>query len=261
MRFKHNRFVIAVSIAALMLVAGASMAWATSSIPQRDSRAQEAGSPTAVQLQFPTATETPGPPSETPTRTPTSQGRPWIEAIADATNVRAGPDIDETNIGKIYPGTTYPILGKRFQWYWIEYPEAPAGNAWVHESVVTVGGDETLITNLEEIPTTAPELAEAQETANAITLTPGLAATMTAQMLVTPTGIFTPQAGEPIATRAPGEPLPTFTFPPYTPTPLAIPRVNTNTQTTEGGIAPILPIMALGALGLMGLIVATLRRL
>ena len=80
-------------------------------------------------------------------------------------------------------------------------------------------------------------------------------------MLVTPTGIFTPQPGEQIATRAPGEPLPTFTFPPYTPTPVAIPRENTNTQTAEGGIAPILPIMALGALGLMGLIVATLRRL
>lgn len=254
---RTRRLFLVGSIATLLIAAGLS---AASSAPQRTVRAQESGSPTPVQLQFPTATATAGPPSETPTRTPTSQGGPWVEALANSTNVRAGPDIDEAVAGQIFPGTTYPILGRRFQWYWIEYPGSPVGRGWVHESVVAVGGDTTLIQELEAIPTSAPELVQAQETQIAITQTPGLAATMTAQSLVTPTGIFTPQAGQEGAAPAPGQPLPTFTFPPATPTPLVIPRENPP-QATQSGIAPILPILVLGSLGLMGLLVAILRRL
>lgn len=255
----NKRWVMAAGLAILIAMAGASLAWAQTAATQPESRARQAVSPTSVQLQFPTATATPGPPTETPTRTATSQGRPWVEALADSTNVRAGPDINEARVGQIFPGTQYTVLGKRFQWYWIEYPDTPSGRAWIHESVVELGGDLTQIQNLEEIPTTAPELEAAQGTALAITETPGLAATLTAEMLVTPQGIFTPQGGQAAATLAPGQSLPTFTFPPFTPTPVAIPRQNPPPE-TGGGLAPILPILTLGALGLMGLLVAILRR-
>ena len=58
------------------------------------------------------------------------------------------------------------------------------------------------------------------------------------------------------------KPLPTFTFPPYTVTPVIIPRVAPSTvQTDSGSLPPILPILALGALGLLGLLVSLLRRL
>ncbi|MCD4687139.1 MAG: hypothetical protein K8S97_14520, partial [Anaerolineae bacterium] len=147
----------------------------------------------------------------------------------------------------------------RFQWYFIEYPDAPAGNAWVHESVVTLGGDVAQITELEAIPTTAPEAVDAQQTIDAITLTPGLALTLTEQALITPTGAYTARPGEG-PTHVPGQPLPTFTPPPATPTPIPIPRENPPLE-TEGGLAPIIPILILGALGLMGLLVSIMRRL
>lgn len=256
---RDKRFALAVILTALLLMAGASLAWAQTNAPQRRTLAQDDGSPTAVPLAFPTATETPGPPTDTPTRTPTSIGRPWVEALAVNTNVRAGPDINEAKVGVIYPGDTYPILGKRFQWYYIEFPEAPGGRAWVHESVVVLGGDVAQIVELEAIPTTAPEAIEAQQTLDAITLTPGLALTLTEQALITPTGAFTVQPGEG-PTLAPGQPLPTFTPPAATPTPLTIPRQNPPAD-IEGGLAPIIPILILGALGLMGLLVSIMRRL
>ncbi len=248
------------ALAALMTVGmlgiGVSLAWVGGKTARAE-RAAQAPSPTPLQLQFPTATPTPGPPTATPSRTPTSIGRPWVEALGEYANVRAEPDINGAQVGQIRPGTTYPILGQRFQWYWIEYPEIPAGTAWVHESVVKVGGDVTQIVQLEELPTVEPELAAAQATALAISATPGIAATMTAQAQITPTGAFTlqPQAGGALG----GQALPTFTFPPYTVTPLVIPRQNP--PPAESGLPPIVPIMALGALGLLGMLVAMLRRL
>ena len=220
-------------------------------------------SPTSIQLQFPTATETQGPPTETPTRTPTSEGRPWAEAVSEATNVRAEPDINGDRVAQIYPGTRYPILAKRFQWYQIEFPNTPNGIAWVHESVITVNGDETLIPELEEVPTSDPVYLAAQQTAEVLEQTPGALATQTAMSNITPTGVFTADPGEAAPTLEPGAPLPTYTNPPYTPTPLVVPRTSTATTTTDddSGLPPLVPIMALGALGLMGLLVAALRRL
>lgn len=256
---RFRRALVAATLAGLLLVAAIAAAWSPAATAAPAVRAQQASSPTPVPLQFPTATATAGLPTETPTRTPTSVGRPWVEALAAETNVRAGPDINEARLGQIAPGTPYTVLGKRFQWYWIEYPEAPGGSGWVHESVVALSGDAAQIPNLEEIPTTAPELAEAQQTQAALTLTPGLGATLTAQALITPTGLFTPQEGEP-ATLQPGQPLPTFTYPPYTVTPVIIPRQNPPAS-PDGGLAPIIPILILGALGMMGMLVSLLRRL
>lgn len=260
MRNISRRTWLALLLSAGMLAFGVSFALANPSAPQlQPSRAQL--TPTPVQLQFPTATETPGPPTASPTRTPTSAGRPYVEALADNTNVRAGPDINENRLGQIFPGTTYPILGRRFEWYWIEFPDSPTGTAWVHQSVVRVGGDVNQIPEIDlaDVPTLDPAFVAAQQTAEAITATPGAAATLTAQAQITPTGIFTPGPGD-APTLLPGQPLPTFTFPPYTVTPIPIPRTNPP-PTTNTGVAPIVPILALGALGLMGLLVSLLRRL
>jgi len=261
MRIISRRAWLALILGGAMVVLGVSLAsaHAVADPLRREARAQI--TPTPVQLQFPTATETPGPPTASPTRTPTSAGRPYVEALADNTNVRAGPDINENRLGQIFPGTTYPILGRRFEWFWIEFPDSPTGTAWVHQSVVRVGGDVNQIPEIDlaDVPTLDPAFVAAQQTAEAITATPGAAATLTAQAQITPTGIFTPGPGD-APTLLPGQPLPTFTFPPYTVTPIPIPRTNPP-PTTNTGVAPIVPILALGALGLMGLLVSLLRRL
>ncbi len=253
-----QRGMVAALVTVGVLGVGVSLAWASTSVPRTERPAQGI-SPTPVQLQFPTHTPTPGPPTATPSRTPTPIGRPWVEALGEVANVRAEPDINGARVGQIRQGITYPILGQRYQWYWIEYPEIPAGTAWVHESVVKVGGDTTQIVQLEELPTVEPALAAAQATALAISATPGMGLTLTAQAQITPTGAFTAQPGDGDAALD-GQPLPTFTFPPYTVTPLIIPRQNPP-PTTSGALPPVVPIMALGALGLLGLLVATLRRL
>jgi hypothetical protein len=257
MKAARKRAYLAAAVIALFLVGSISLAWAEPA-PELP-RAQV--SPTPVQLQLPTTTATPGPPTATPTRTPTSAGRPQVEALADGTNVRAGPDISETRLGQIYPGMTFAVLGKRFQWYWIEFPDSPNGTAWVHESVVRVLGEAGLIEeiDLESIPTVDAGFLAAQQTAEAITATPGAAATLTAQAQITPTGIFTAEPGSgPVL--APGQPLPTFTFPPFTVTPVAFPRTNPAT-TADTALAPIVFILALGALGMVGLLVSLMRRL
>jgi hypothetical protein len=248
----------ALILALAIILVSASAAWTRPAAPRADSNRQGQTTPTAVPLQFPTGTPTPGPPTETPTRTPTSTGRPLVEAISDPTNIRAEPDINGAKVGQIYIGTQYTVLGKRFQWYWIEVPEIPGGKAWVHESVVTLYGEASEIPILDELPASDPGLLSAQETALAISATPGGAATLTAQALITPTGLFTAAPAD--ATLLPGQSLPTFTVPPFSPTPIVFPRTNP-APAQSGGLAPIVPILALGALGLMGLLVALLRRL
>ncbi len=253
-----SRRLLALSLALLLAAAGIGTAWAHADSVRSDRHAQEA---TPVPLIFPTSTASPAA-SGTPTRTPT-QGASgaFVEAISEGTNVRAGPDINEARLGQIAPGTQYPVLGRRFNWYLIAYPDTPGGQAWVYNEVVTVSGDPTTIVEMElgDIPTSDPLLSAAEDTAEAITQTPGIEFTLTAQSFITPTGVFTaaPGAGP---TLAPGQPLPTYTFPPYTLTPVPIPRANP-APVTESGLPPIVPILALGALGLMGLLVAVLRRL
>lgn len=248
----------------LLIMAGATLARAYNTASDTDSgQLARQQAPTAVPLVFPTFTATAGPPTETPTRTPTQGSGAMIEAVSPDTNVRAGPDITENRIGQIQPGAQYRVLGKRFEWYQIEYPQSPTGTGWVHYSVVTLTGDPATIPELElgDIPTIDPAFLDQQKTSEAIANTPGAAATLTAQALVTPTGIFTAIPGE--AALEPGAPLPTFTYPPYTPTPVAFPRTNPPPVEATGipPIVPIVPILALGALGLMGLLVSLLRRL
>jgi SH3-like domain-containing protein len=255
---RDQRRPLALASATLLLIISVSIAEAGA--PPGDSQHAAQVSDTPVQIVLPTATETPGPPTETPTRTPTSEGQPVVEALNADTNVRAGPGTDTAALAKIYPGVTYTVIARRFDWFQIEIPEVSGGIGWVYSGVVELRGDETLIPELEEVPTVAPEVIAAQETALAVSATPGGAATLTAQAQITPTGVFTSDA-DGAATLEPGAPLPTFTSPPYTVTPVIIPRSNPPSTQNTGGVPPIVPILALGALGLMGLLVALLRRL
>jgi hypothetical protein len=263
MSFRSNRrrWIVLIAVAAtLFLVIGASLAWANTGTGDPIPAIQGQLSPSPIQFDLPTLTPTLGPPTETPTRTPTPAGLPKVEAISSPTNIRASPDITSTNkVGEIHPGTQYDVLGQRFEWYYIAVPELASGRAWVHNSVVTLDGDPAAIPQfeLEDLPTPDQGLLAAQQTAQAISATPGAGATLTAQALITPTGIFTAAPGE--ATLAPGQRPPTFTHPPASVTPVPYPR--TNPPPESGGLAPIVPILALGALGLMGLLVSIMRRL
>jgi len=252
----HRRCLLAAVFAFLVIAAGVH-----AGPLRRQASVKAQGEPSPIPLQFPTATPTLGPPTETPTRTPTSAGRPYVEALSNDTNVRAGPDITANRLGVIYPGTTYPVIGKRFNWLEIEFSNSPSGTAWVYSEVVRLTGDESLIPELnpEDIPTLDPAYVAQQETLAYISATPGALTTLTAQAQITPTGVFTAEPGQG-PTLVPGAPLPTFTFPPYTPTPVVIPTTNPPPP-SNSGIPPILPILALAALGLMGLLIAFLRRL
>lgn len=247
----------------VLLLVAAMLAWSSSgAVPHADAQPQD----TPVPLDFPTFTPLPGPPTETATRTPTSEGRPYIEALTEGTNVRAGPDINDPVLGKINPGTFYTVIGQRFDWFLIEYFEVPGGTAWVYSGVVALSGDESLIEvydSVDTLPTSDPGLAAVQGTSAALTQTPGLDLTLTQQAQITPTGVLAEGDEAPVATAtlAPGERLPTFTPPANTPTPVIIPSANPSTSGQTSGIPPLLPVMALGALGLMGLLVAIMRRL
>jgi hypothetical protein len=261
LRLKRRAWIAILGLAAALIVIGASSAWATTGASDPAHAILAQLSPSPIQLDFPTETPTAGPPTETPTRTPTPAGLPQAEALSSPTNVRSSPDITENNkAGEIHPGTKYDVLGQYFEWYYIAVPEIPSGRAWVHNSVVTLDGDPATIPQFEEggVPTSDAGLLSVQQTALAISATPGGAATLTAQALITPTGIFTAAPGEE-ATLAPGQRAPTFTHPPASVTPIPFPR--TNPPPEASGLAPIVPILALGALGLMGLLVSILRRL
>lgn len=225
---------------------------------------------TPVPVILPTGTATISPPTETPTVTPTSQGPALVEALTEQTNVRSQPDINSERVGQINPGQTYAIVGRLFEWYQIDYPDNPSGSnvGWIHESVVQVIGDAALIPNLDpnQIPTENPESASRLETQLAVTSTPGIFQTQTAIAQITPTGVFTVegQSNAPIAgTPAPGSQLlPTFTFPPFTDTPLPIADLTTprNAAANDGTMPPIAPIAGLIGLGGIGLLISLLRR-
>lgn len=242
------------------IVRGAIARAATGSDDHAGSARQQA---TAIQLTFPAPSATAGPPTGTATRTATAVGRPVIEAVTAETNVRAGPDINEPRVAVISPGTQYPVVGRRFDWYQIEMPEASGGVGWVYSGVVNLAGDPAAIPELEldQIATVDPALQAAQQTADYVTQTPGAIMSLTAMGQITPTGVFTPEGGEG-PTLVPGAPLPTYTPPPFTNTPVIIPQASGATsEASDDAIPPIVPILALGALGLLGLIVALLRRL
>ncbi len=224
----------------------------------------QGASPTPLLIQLPTNTPLPGSPTPTPSFTPTSQGRAMAEALSPDTNVRSNTTLDEASkVGLISPGTLYPILGQYYEWYEIEFPASADGTAWVHGSVIKITGDEALIPDLtvEEAGTPDPAAVAAGETAQAVTLTPGALDTLTAEAANLATGVFTPDPNQP-ATLVPGAPLPTFTNPAFTSTPILLIQPDVaETASGGGGLPRILPILGLGVLGLLGLLISFLRRI
>jgi len=143
------------------------------------------------------------------------------------------------------PGNQYVVRGKNFNWYQIEYPEAPNGIAWVYADVVTVIGNVNDIREFEEseIATVDPLVLAIQGTGTAAASTPGGLATLTAQAMITPTGITPPGLA------------------------LTPPIIQQQTDTTAdsgatlGGGPTLVPILGLTALGVLGLLIALVRRL
>ncbi|RPI92979.1 MAG: hypothetical protein EHM39_13190 [Chloroflexi bacterium] len=221
----------------------------------------QGATPTPLMIQLPTNTPVPGSPTPTPSFTPTSEGRAMAEALSPDTNVRSNTTLDEASkIGLISPGTQYPILGKYFQWYQIEFPTSPDGTAWVHQSVIRISGDEALIPDLtvQEPATPDPAALAAGETAQAVTLTPGGLETLTAEANLANSTVDPNQP----ATLVPGAPLPTFTNPAFTSTPILLIQPDVAETASGGsGLPRILPILGLGALGLLGLLISFLRRM
>ncbi|NDJ84512.1 MAG: hypothetical protein GYB66_01370, partial [Chloroflexi bacterium] len=89
--------------------------------PTPQSIAQQATA-TPGSVILPTSTSTAPPATPTETRTPTPAGPVYVEARNPDTNVRSGPDISNDRLGQIQPGERYPVLGRRFRWLQIEYP-------------------------------------------------------------------------------------------------------------------------------------------
>lgn len=243
--------------------------------------AQELITSTPVRIDVPTALPVLGDPlvTETPTRTPTVPGPAMLEAKADAgdVNVRADADLNAEILGTIRAGDFYPVLGKYYRWYQIQFDLSPSGRAFVFEELVNIIGDASAITDLvlTPLPTDDPTLIAITLTQEAITQTPGgiLTATAEARGLALPAGAVAggglggvaPQPGELI-----GAPtvLPTFTYPPdiiaIAPTQgvPATPTANPDVSLPEisDGVPPIVPIVLLGGMGLLGLAVSSITR-
>ncbi len=253
---------MALALSGALLLAAGMLALRGAAQPGDHAQAAQVETPTPVQFDFPEPTATVVELSPTPTRTATVVANNFIEALSDDTNVRSGPDIEAEPLGQIYPGTQYRVVARRFDWYQIEFQDSPTGSAWVYSGVVELTGNAADIpeVELDQIPTIDPGFIAAQQTAQFVRETPGGLATLTAAVEITPTGVFTTSPDE-AATLDPSAIPPTFTEPPYTNTPIVIPRGAPAPVGSPGGVPPIVPILALAALGFMGLLVALLRRL
>lgn len=233
-------------------------------MPVAEQPAQGGATSTPAPIILPTGSATAIPPTETPTRTPTNVGPAQVEAKNTGTNVRATADITAAIVGVIQPGTRYVVRGRYFEWYQIVFPDAANGVGWTHQSVVNLIGDEGTIPDLtvEELPTQDPLELAVEETLVALTQTPGGLLTATAQAQNQPEAAFTqaPQVEAP--TLAPGQHLPTFTFPPFTPTPVAVAdlRGGSIEVVDDEAVPPLIPIAGLVAVGLAGLFISILRR-
>jgi hypothetical protein len=215
------------------------------------------GGPTSVPALVPSFTPTILiVPTPTPSRTPVENISTIRVEAKERANVRTAPDLEAQVITQIFPGQTYPVLGRRAKWFQIRFERALTGLAWVYEDVVNVvGGDAALIPEIgvDEVPTANLETAAAQLTAEYLTATPGAPASATAAR-ASATGVS--MAAAP-ATLAPGEAGPTFTYPP----PFVEATLPTRISAVSGGgLPPIAPIAGLFSLGLLGLLVAALRR-
>ncbi len=250
-----------------------------------DSRAQEQPTPAPVQLNAPTSLPLPGNAAGTATPAPTETppGLPILEALEGVgdVNVREEADPEAAVLGTISHGTQYVVTGRYYRWYQFRFDRSSTGLGYVFEELVQVTGDSAQITDLTLLPTVAvdAEVVGATQTWEAITQTPGIALTATANAGILSGPIPAGEAGLTLGTIGPDAtpggqaagPLPTFTFPPdlvrasdgnlfaqASPTPdLTRAEAETASQVTY---TPAMPILLLGALGVLGLLVSAARR-
>jgi SH3-like domain-containing protein len=193
----------------------------------------------------------------TPSRTPTPAFSTIRVQAKERANVRSAPSLDSTVYAEILPGEFFAVTGRYGKWIRIEFLRVPAGLGWVFEDVIeATGGDLATLPELDPnaVPTANIETAAVQQTAAAITGTPGAPGTATAAAAIA-TGVSTRVAE--IPTLMPGEPLPTFTYPP----PLQESTLAARGAGLSGsGLPPIVPIAVLAGLGVLGLLASLLRR-
>jgi SH3-like domain-containing protein len=243
----------------LGVAAAAGAAW-TIAASAGGAVALQAATATPGQLIVPTVSPSPPggqPPTATFTNTP--PGPAFVE-VENEINVRSGPGIDYSEIGKIFPGERYVIIGRHefYPWIKIEYPSAPGRAGWVYQDIVSITG------NTDNVRVLTQEEAEqrdeaglatlaAQQTAEVLIATPGAAQTATAiAEILEPATTPTLEAQE-------SERLPTFTppsgpilQPTFQPSAFQSPRMDQ--------IPPAIPILGLMALGLVLLVVSFIRR-
>jgi hypothetical protein len=225
---------------------------------------QQLSTPTATQAQvnLPTATATQlGGPTATPTRTPTVTPV-LVRTVGDPiTRLRSAPTLDErTIIAELAPGTDLPVIGRwlGYDWYLVQWAEAPNGEAWVYANLVVLIGDEFTIPAVTPPPvaTDDPAILAINETSTVIAQTPGAPETATAQAMFAPTGIYTITPAGGVGNF--GVAAPTFT----PPAPInSNPDLGSANNEPRSGIPPAVIIVSLGGMGLLTLAVGMLRRL
>ena len=155
-----------------------------------------------------------------------------------------------------------PIIGRwlGFDWYLVQYPEAPNGEAWVYAPLVIVQGDITTVPAVEPPtpPTPNPEAAAANATATVLVQTPGAVETATASAFSAQNGVFTATPGG--SGQAVAGVLPTFTPPPPYVQVEELPEPE-GTQRSGAAVPPAVIIVSMAAMGVLMLALGVLRRL
>jgi len=107
----------------------------------------------AATLQAPTATL--GPPTETPTITPTSTPSVPMVSVSSATNCRTGNSTAFDWLYTMNPGESLEVIGKNTpSGYWII--DSPVGPCWLWGQYATVVGDTSKLPEYPAPPTPTP---------------------------------------------------------------------------------------------------------
>ena len=166
-------------------------------------------------------------------------------ASAGEVNVRALPDVESERLGAIVSGNVYPVLRRYFRWYEFRYEVSPNGRAWVYGDLARVDGDLSQIIVIEDYAEIARGLGAGASTAEERTI----------ELATLPAA-----AGQPVEGLG-TSPLPTFTPPAATQSPLGNPlRRADRAGARRADMPPILPILVMGGAGILGLLISLLRR-
>ena len=214
---RRNLSLIMGGMAAIIVVAGALIFFLGSLITGDDSPTAQS----VTQIETPdnaqvsadiTATNTPVPPTDTPT--PIPLGTPSALVQTDL-EVRSGPGNEYTLVGYLPEGATAEITGrdKTRQWWQIKTSLTSAGVGWIQG-----GADFAIVTDTDNVPIAlAPPTSTATFTPIPPTSTPTVTPTPDTPISTptstpgTPTSTPTPTPGTPTATPIPTRPAATAT--------------------------------------------------